>query len=161
MRAARTTFANIKCSSSVCKLPAAPWGEMRAGGARLRRRVIILVKAGAPVDSTIDGLVQFMEAGDIIIDGGNEWCAYAARPNSCHMPVFPSSLQQPHQELLKAELVFVAHARSCLMLSHGQVGQPGGLSYSRAPFHPVSPSRQFCIEKWAYALRVEACCVQV
>ncbi|KAK9845753.1 hypothetical protein WJX81_001436 [Elliptochloris bilobata] len=37
------------------------------------RRVIILVKAGAPVDSTIDGLVQFMEPGDIIIDGGNEW----------------------------------------------------------------------------------------
>ncbi|KAK9830314.1 hypothetical protein WJX72_010955 [[Myrmecia] bisecta] len=37
------------------------------------RRVIILVKAGAPVDSTIEGLMQFMEPGDIIIDGGNEW----------------------------------------------------------------------------------------
>ena len=36
-------------------------------------RVIILVKAGAPVDATIDGLKQHMEAGDIIIDGGNEW----------------------------------------------------------------------------------------
>lgn len=37
------------------------------------RRVIILVKAGAPVDSTISQLMEFMEPGDIIIDGGNEW----------------------------------------------------------------------------------------
>lgn len=37
------------------------------------RRVIILVKAGAPVDSTIAGLTEYMEPGDIIIDGGNEW----------------------------------------------------------------------------------------
>jgi 6-phosphogluconate dehydrogenase len=37
------------------------------------RRVIILVKAGAPVDSTIAALSEFMEPGDIIIDGGNEW----------------------------------------------------------------------------------------
>lgn len=39
-----------------------------------RRRVIILVKAGSPVDQTIDLLMQHMEPGDIIIDGGNEWC---------------------------------------------------------------------------------------
>ena len=37
------------------------------------RSVIILVKAGAPVDATIEGLAQFMEPGDLIIDGGNEW----------------------------------------------------------------------------------------
>eukprot|EP00798_Chlamydomonas_sp_ICE-L_P029410 gene29410-5758_t len=37
------------------------------------RRVIILVKAGAPVDSTIEQLEKYMEPGDIIIDGGNEW----------------------------------------------------------------------------------------
>lgn len=37
------------------------------------RRVIILVKAGAPVDATIQGLMEHMEPGDIIIDGGNEW----------------------------------------------------------------------------------------
>lgn len=41
----------------------------------LLRRVIILVKAGAPVDSTIEQLLKYMEKGDIIIDGGNEWCA--------------------------------------------------------------------------------------
>ena len=37
------------------------------------RRVIILVKAGKPVDQTIDALLEHMEAGDVIIDGGNEW----------------------------------------------------------------------------------------
>lgn len=42
-----------------------------------RRRVIMLVKAGAPVDATIKGLLEYMEAGDIIIDGGNEWCVPA------------------------------------------------------------------------------------
>mmetsp|Transcript_11405 Transcript_11405/g.15969 ORF Transcript_11405/g.15969 Transcript_11405/m.15969 type:complete len:488 (-) Transcript_11405:351-1814(-) len=40
---------------------------------RKPRAVIILVKAGKPVDLTIKGLVEYMEEGDIIIDGGNEW----------------------------------------------------------------------------------------
>lgn len=37
------------------------------------RSVIILVKAGAPVDQTIAALSDHMEPGDCIIDGGNEW----------------------------------------------------------------------------------------
>ncbi|KAK1436155.1 hypothetical protein QVD17_01931 [Tagetes erecta] len=37
------------------------------------RSVIILVKAGAPVDQTIAALSAHMEPGDTIIDGGNEW----------------------------------------------------------------------------------------
>jgi 6-phosphogluconate dehydrogenase len=37
------------------------------------RCVIILVKAGAPVDATIENLCKHMETGDCIIDGGNEW----------------------------------------------------------------------------------------
>ncbi|BDA43118.1 6-phosphogluconate dehydrogenase, decarboxylating 1 [Coccomyxa sp. Obi] len=37
------------------------------------RRVMILVKAGSPVDATIDSLIPLLEPGDIIIDGGNEW----------------------------------------------------------------------------------------
>lgn len=37
------------------------------------RVVIILVKAGAPVDQTIRTLSAHMEKGDCIIDGGNEW----------------------------------------------------------------------------------------
>ncbi|XP_076935583.1 6-phosphogluconate dehydrogenase, decarboxylating 1, chloroplastic [Bidens hawaiensis] len=37
------------------------------------RSVIILVKAGAPVDQTIQALSEHMDPGDTIIDGGNEW----------------------------------------------------------------------------------------
>ncbi len=35
------------------------------------RRVMLMVKAGAPVDATIDKLLPYLEKGDIIIDGGN------------------------------------------------------------------------------------------
>ncbi|MDR1935513.1 MAG: decarboxylating NADP(+)-dependent phosphogluconate dehydrogenase, partial [Candidatus Accumulibacter sp.] len=35
------------------------------------RRVMMLVKAGRPVDEFIDQLIPHLEAGDIIIDGGN------------------------------------------------------------------------------------------
>ena len=37
------------------------------------RRVVILVQAGKPVDDTIANLAEYMDAGDVIIDGGNEW----------------------------------------------------------------------------------------
>ena len=35
------------------------------------RRIIILVKAGAPTDAVIDSLVPLLERGDVIVDGGN------------------------------------------------------------------------------------------
>ena len=35
------------------------------------RKVMLLVKAGQPVDDFIAQIVPFLEAGDIIIDGGN------------------------------------------------------------------------------------------
>ncbi len=35
------------------------------------RRVMIMVKAGGPVDKVIDSLVPLLDEGDIIIDGGN------------------------------------------------------------------------------------------
>ena len=37
------------------------------------RKVILLVKAGDPVDWTIDQIKPFMDQGDIIIDGGNSY----------------------------------------------------------------------------------------
>jgi len=37
------------------------------------RNIIILVKAGKPVDATIAALLEHLEKGDMIIDGGNEW----------------------------------------------------------------------------------------
>ena len=35
------------------------------------RRVLIMVKAGAPVDAVIEQLAPLLEAGDLIMDGGN------------------------------------------------------------------------------------------
>ena len=35
------------------------------------RRVLLMIKAGAPVDAAIDSLLPLLEPGDIIIDGGN------------------------------------------------------------------------------------------
>ena len=37
------------------------------------RRVVMLVMAGKPVDDTISLLAAHMEAGDVLVDGGNEW----------------------------------------------------------------------------------------
>jgi len=37
------------------------------------RKIVLLVQAGKPVDSTIDLLGGFLEPGDLIVDGGNEW----------------------------------------------------------------------------------------
>ena len=37
------------------------------------RKLILLVKAGDPVDWTIDQVKPFLEEGDIIIDGGNSY----------------------------------------------------------------------------------------
>jgi 6-phosphogluconate dehydrogenase len=37
------------------------------------RRIIMLVKAGAPVDATIETLKSFLDEGDLIVDGGNEF----------------------------------------------------------------------------------------
>ncbi len=37
------------------------------------RRVMMMIKAGSPVDSTIDLLIPLLDEGDIIIDGGNSY----------------------------------------------------------------------------------------
>lgn len=38
------------------------------------RKIIILVQAGYATDATIDGLLPFLDSGDVIIDGGNaQW----------------------------------------------------------------------------------------
>ena len=43
------------------------------------RRVMMMIKAGEAVDATIDELLPHLEAGDIIIDGGNSLYADTAR----------------------------------------------------------------------------------
>ena len=35
------------------------------------RKILIMVKAGKPVDYVLDGLLPYLEAGDVVIDGGN------------------------------------------------------------------------------------------
>ena len=43
------------------------------------RRILLMVKAGAPVDYVINDLVPLLESGDIIIDGGNSLFTDTAR----------------------------------------------------------------------------------
>ena len=43
------------------------------------RKILIMVKAGAPVDAVIDQLKPLLEPGDIIIDGGNSFHEDTAR----------------------------------------------------------------------------------
>lgn len=45
--------------------------EELVGNLKRPRRVMIMVKAGWPVDATIEKLIPLLEEGDIIIDGGN------------------------------------------------------------------------------------------
>ncbi len=42
-----------------------------AAGLKRPRKMIILVKAGGPTDAVIESLIPHLEAGDIVVDGGN------------------------------------------------------------------------------------------
>lgn len=53
-------------------IPAYSFKEFTAGLKR-PRKILIMVKAGAPVDGTISQLTPLLEPGDIIIDGGNSF----------------------------------------------------------------------------------------
>ena len=37
------------------------------------RRIMLMIKAGSPVDEMIDKLMPLLEDGDVVIDGGNSW----------------------------------------------------------------------------------------
>ena len=37
------------------------------------RRIMMMIKAGAPVDQTIEKILPLLDEGDILIDGGNSW----------------------------------------------------------------------------------------
>jgi 6-phosphogluconate dehydrogenase len=45
--------------------------EEFAGAIARPRKIMIMVKAGAPVDAVIDSLLPMLEKGDLVIDGGN------------------------------------------------------------------------------------------
>src|SRR3712207_8997521 len=48
------------------------------------RRILVMVKAGGPVDGVIDELEPLLDEGDIIIDGGNSQDRKSTRLNSSH-----------------------------------------------------------------------------
>jgi len=72
------------------------------------RKVVILVMAGKPVDDTINLLAKYMEAGDIIVDGGNEW--------------FPNSIRRA-ENLSSSGILFVG-----MGISGGEEGARNGPS---------------------------------
>ncbi|HEV2721625.1 MAG TPA: NAD(P)-binding domain-containing protein, partial [Thermoanaerobaculia bacterium] len=37
------------------------------------RRIMMMIKAGAPVDEMLDRLAPLLDKGDVVIDGGNSW----------------------------------------------------------------------------------------
>ncbi len=53
--------------------------EEFVGALSTPRRILIMVKAGAPVDATIDALKPHLDKGDVIIDGGNEFYTHSER----------------------------------------------------------------------------------
>lgn len=72
------------------------------------RKIVLLVQAGKPVDLTIEALSEYLEEGDIIIDGGNEW--------------FPNQIRRS-QELEKKGILFVG-----MGISGGEEGARKGPS---------------------------------
>jgi 6-phosphogluconate dehydrogenase len=59
-------------------IPAYTVGEF-TGMLETPRRIMLLVKAGPAVDATIDSLLPHLDAGDLIIDGGNSFFADSER----------------------------------------------------------------------------------
>src|ERR1700681_2444143 len=37
------------------------------------RRIMMMIKAGSPVDETLEKIMRLLERGDVVIDGGNSW----------------------------------------------------------------------------------------
>lgn len=73
--------ATVQRAKDEGNLPLVGYKDMKDFVASLARprKIIILVVAGKPVDMTIAALSDFMEAGDILVDGGNEWFPNSVR----------------------------------------------------------------------------------
>mmetsp|Transcript_16523 Transcript_16523/g.20199 ORF Transcript_16523/g.20199 Transcript_16523/m.20199 type:complete len:496 (+) Transcript_16523:203-1690(+) len=72
------------------------------------RKIILLVMAGKPVDDTIAALSEYLEPGDLIVDGGNEW--------------YPNSIRRA-EELEKRGILFMG-----MGISGGEEGARNGPS---------------------------------
>lgn len=105
------------------------------------RRVLIMVKAGAPVDAVIDELVPLLEDGDIIIDAGNSFYEETRR----------------REEKLRAEglhFVGVGVSGGEEGALHGPSIMPGGSAESYRTLGPM-------LEKIAARYHDEPCCAWV
>jgi 6-phosphogluconate dehydrogenase len=87
--------------------------EEFVGQLKRPRRVMLLVKAGKPVDEFIDALIPLLEKGDIIIDGGNS---------------FYEDTERRYQELKQKGILFVGSGVSGGEegARHGPSLMPGG-----------------------------------
>jgi len=98
--------------------------EELVGALKRPRKVMIMVKAGWPVDATIEQLVPLLEEGDIIIDGGNSH--------------FPDSTRRM-KELAEKGILFVGAG-----VSGGEIGarfgpsiMPGGAEAAWPEIQPI------------------------
>jgi 6-phosphogluconate dehydrogenase len=72
-RTAATTDAFLVGLRSDEPLTGAATLEELAAGLKRPRKIIIMVKAGPPVDAVLDQLLELLEPGDVVIDGGNSF----------------------------------------------------------------------------------------
>mgnify|MGYP000954522029 FL=1 len=105
------------------------------------RRVILMVKAGAATDATIDSLIPLLEKGDIVVDGGNS---------------FFQDTRRREQRLRDLGLHFVGAG-----ISGGEVGalegpsiMPGGSPESYEALGPI-------LERIAADVNGEPCCTYI
>ena len=76
-RSVTEEFIQQRCQGTAV-LPCFSYEELAAKLKR-PRRILLMVKAGPPVDAVIDAVRAYLEPGDILIDGGNSHFADTAR----------------------------------------------------------------------------------
>ena len=57
------------------------------------RRIMMMIKAGAPVDEMLGKLLPLLEEGDVVIDGGNSWFK-DTQLRAAHLPRRPTLLSR-------------------------------------------------------------------
>ncbi|KAG1866272.1 6-phosphogluconate dehydrogenase [Suillus tomentosus] len=102
------------------------------------RKIILLVKAGPAVDSFIQQLEPYLEAGDIVIDGGNSH--------------YPDSIRRT-QELEAKGLLFVGSG-----VSGGEEGARHGPSLMPGGSTAAWPAIKEIFQKTAAQVNGEPCC---
>ena len=105
------------------------------------RRIILMVKAGAPTDATIEALTPLLERGDIVVDGGN---------------AFFQDTRRREEKLRALGLHFVGAG-----ISGGEIGalegpsiMPGGSEESYQALGPI-------LERIAADVDGEPCCTYI